>query len=145
VDRVVGLELGADDYVPKPFDPRELVARIRAVLRRAEAAPPDAGIRIVVGAITVEPGAREAHCAGRRLDLTAVEFDLLATLARSAGRIVSREELSRAVLGRDYDPRDRSVDMHVSNLRRKLAGGRESIKTVRNAGYLLARRPAAGA
>jgi DNA-binding response OmpR family regulator len=143
VDRIVGLELGADDYIPKPFDPRELVARIRAVLRRAETPPPaEATEPIVTGAISLDPGAREARCAGHRLDLTAVEFDLLSTLARSAGSVVSREELSRAVLGREFDPRDRSVDMHVSNLRRKLGaagGGAKLIKTLRSAGYLLVR------
>ena len=149
VDRIVGLEMGADDYVPKPFDPRELVARIRAVLRRAAApAEPvsDAG-RITAGGITVDLDAREAWHGRRRLELTTVEFDLLVTLVRAAGRVVSREELSRAALGREFNPLDRSVDMHVSNLRRKLeAGGGEAtpIKTVRSAGYLLVRTPAGG-
>jgi two-component system response regulator CpxR len=149
VDRIVGLEMGADDYVPKPFDPRELVARIRAVLRRAEAPPVPAAERerVVAGEITVDRGAREAWRRGRRLDLTAVEFDLLVTLALAAGRVVSREELSRAALRREFDPRDRSVDMHVSNLRRKLgasAGSPALIKTIRSAGYLLVRTPADG-
>jgi two-component system, OmpR family, response regulator CpxR len=150
VDRVVGLELGADDYVPKPFDPRELVARIRAVLRRAGAPAgpaPEAG-RLAAGGITLDLDAREAWFARRRLDLTTVEFDLLAALARAAGRVVSREELSRAALGREYSPLDRSVDMHVSNLRRKLdpdAAEATPIKTVRSAGYLLVRAPATGA
>jgi two-component system response regulator CpxR len=147
VDRVVGLEMGADDYVPKPFDPRELAARVRAVLRRTESpAQPDAGAeRIVVGAIVVDPGAREAWCGTRGLTLTPVEFDLLLALARSAGRVSSRDELSRTVLGRAYDPSDRSVDTHVSNLRRKLgtdSGGAPLIRTVRGAGYMLVRVPA---
>jgi DNA-binding response OmpR family regulator len=150
VDRIVGLELGADDYVPKPFDPRELVARIRAVLRRAGAQTgpaPETG-RLAAGGITLDRDAREAWFAHRRLDLTTVEFDLLLALALAAGRVVSREELSRAALGREYSPLDRSVDMHVSNLRRKLdpdSAENTPIKTVRSAGYLLVRAPAAGA
>ncbi len=142
VDRVVGLELGADDYVPKPFDPRELAARIRAVLRRAEAAPPPTPERIVVGAVTVDLAAREVWSGARSIGLTPVEFDLLAALARSAGRVLSRDELSRAALGRPFDPLDRSVDSHISNLRRKLgkAGGSASpIRTVRSAGYRMNR------
>ena len=149
VDRIVGLEMGADDYVPKPFDPRELVARIRAVLRRvaaqAEATPETR--RIAAGGITVDQDAREAWCGRQRLDLTAVEFELLVALVRAAGRVVSREEISRAVLGREFNPLDRSVDMHVSHLRRKLeagAGEATPIKTVRSAGYLLVRTPAGG-
>ena len=149
VDRIVGLEMGADDYVPKPFDPRELVARIRAVLRRAAAPvePAPEVARIAAGGITVDQDAREAWSGGRRLDLTTVEFDLLVTLVRAAGRVVSREELSRAALGRGFNPLDRSVDMHVSNLRRKLeagAGEATPIKTVRSAGYLLVRSLAGG-
>jgi two-component system OmpR family response regulator len=144
VDRIVGLELGADDYVPKPFYPRELVARIRAVLRRAVTQPgpvPETG-RIAAGGITVDQDARDAWCGSQRLNLTAVEFGLLLALVRAAGRLVRREELSRMVLGREFNPQDRSVDMHVSNLRGKLeaAGGKEtSIKTVRSAGYLIVR------
>jgi two-component system OmpR family response regulator len=141
VDRIVGLELGADDYVPKPFDPRELAARIRAVLRRMEPTP--ASERIVVGAIAVDPASRQAWCGGRLVELTPVEFDLLLALARSAGRVLSRDELSRAALGRPYLPLDRSVDTHVSNLRRKL-GASEALhlRTVRSAGYILSRVPA---
>jgi two-component system response regulator CpxR len=144
VDRIVGLEMGADDYIPKPFDPRELVARLRAVLRRVEGPPPGEAQPepLVVDDLRLDPGAREAWRARRRLDLTAVEFDLLAALLGAAGRVVSREELSRAVLGRAYQAFDRSIDMHVSHLRRKLqdGGGDTLIKTVRSAGYLLARR-----
>jgi two-component system response regulator CpxR len=149
VDRIVGLEMGADDYVPKPFDPRELVARIRAVLRRAAAQvePAPGTGRIETGGITVDPNTREAWCGRHRLDLTTVEFELLIVLARSAGRVVSREEISRAVLGREFNPQDRSVDLHVSHLRRKLeagAGDATPIKTVRSAGYLLVRTRAGG-
>ena len=125
----------------------ELVARIRAVLRRTEGAGAAAGEseRLAVGELVLDLGAREAWLDRRRLDLTAVEFDLLVTLTRGAGRVVSRDELSVAALGRPFHPLDRSVDMHVSNLRRKLHSGREGmplIKTVRSAGYLLV-RPAA--
>lgn len=139
VDRVVGLEMGADDYVPKPFDPRELVARIRAVLRRAEA-PSDRAAdseRIEAGAIDIDLAAREAWCETQRLELTAVEFEMLTAFARAYGRVVSREELSQVALRRAFDPRDRSVDMYVSKLRRKL--GAQRIRTVRSAGYMLVR------
>jgi len=139
VDRIVGLEMGADDYIPKPFDPRELVARIRAVLRRADAAaePADAGERIVAGAIEIDLAAHEARSEARRLELTAVEFEMLTAFARAYGRVVSREELSQVALRRPFDPRDRSVDMYVSKLRRKL--GAHAIRTVRSAGYMLVR------
>ena len=142
VDRIVGLEMGADDYVPKPVDPRELAARIRAVLRRsdpdASAAGPAARLR--VNAITIDPSARDAWHGNRLLDLTTIEFDLLLALARAAGRVVTREELSPTVLGRPYSPLDRSLDVHVSNLRRKLGDGRPGVallKTIRSTGYLL--------
>jgi two-component system response regulator CpxR len=141
VDRIVGLEMGADDYLPKPFNPRELVARIRAILRRAVqvgAAVPGGPPALVVDDLELDPGARTVRRSGETLTLTGVEFDLLAELVRHAGHIVGREELSRAVLGRPFMPFDRSVDMHVSNLRRKLGPGRdggERIKTVRGSGY----------
>lgn len=140
VDRIEGLEMGADDYVPKPVDPRELAARLRAVLRRSDPTSPAAQLR--VDAITVDPAAREAWHRDVRLELTTVEFDLLLALARAAGQVVTREELSRSVLGREYSPLDRSLDVHVSNLRRKLGGdrpGETQLKTVRSTGYLLTR------
>jgi two-component system response regulator CpxR len=136
-DRILGLEMGADDYLPKPFDPAELVARIRAILRRA--APP--GTAVSVGDVELDGGARTVRRNGATLDLTTVEFDLLATLMRVAGSTVSREDLVRTVLGRDFSPFDRSIDTHVCNLRRKLGpleGGGERIKGVRGAGYLYA-------
>jgi DNA-binding response OmpR family regulator len=145
VDRIVGLEMGADDYVPKPFDPRELVARIRAVLRRADATvPPEPalGDRLVVGELSVDPGAREARRGGRVLQLTPVEFDLLVELMRSVGRVLSRDQLSRAVLGRPSGVDDRSIDTHIGNLRRKLGAAPDDsplIRTVRAAGFLLAK------
>jgi DNA-binding response OmpR family regulator len=145
VDRIIGLEIGADDYLPKPFNPRELVARIRAILRRAS---PDAGnepatrrIKLAVGDIELDGGARLVRCAGKDVNLTTVEFDLLRALMEMAGRAVTREELTKAVLGRAFSTFDRSIDTHVSNLRRKLGPdrhGAERIKTVRNVGYLYA-------
>jgi two-component system response regulator CpxR len=138
-DRIRGLEMGADDYLPKPFDPAELLARIRAILRRA--APQVPGAAISVGDIELDGGSRTVWRAGKAVDLTTVEFDLLAALMRVAGKTVSREDLVRDVLGRDFSPFDRSIDTHVCNLRRKLGpleDGAERIKGVRGAGYLYA-------
>ncbi len=144
VDRIVGLELGADDYLPKPFNPRELVARIRAILRRAnpdptpESARPE---RLTVADVVLDFGTRTVRRNGELIELTGVEFDLLAMLLREAGRIVSREDLAKQVLGREFSPFDRSIDMHVSNLRRKLGhelNGIERLKAVRGAGYIYA-------
>ena len=139
-DRVQGLEMGADDYLPKPFDPAELVARIRAILRRS--APvrlaPEA---LALGDIELDGGTRTVRRGGALVDLTTIEFDLLAALMRVAGSTVSRENLVRNVLGREFSPFDRSIDTHVCNLRRKLgplADGGERIKGVRGAGYLYA-------
>jgi len=143
VDRIVGLELGADDYLPKPFNPRELVARIHAILRRVRSRrSPSAEDEapLVLKDLTVDLARREVTFAGQSLSLTTVEFDALCVLVRSAGRVVSREEISKGALGRPHIPYDRSVDMHVSNLRRKLqpvAGDHVVIKTVRSAGYTL--------
>ncbi|MDQ1706849.1 MAG: two-component system, OmpR family, response regulator CpxR [Pyrinomonadaceae bacterium] len=144
VDRIVGLEIGADDYLPKPFNPRELVARIRAILRRTTLVEP-AGVsaqkQIRVGDVELDGGTRAVHRAGEPVELTAVEFDLLEKLLRAAGQIVTREDLSQEVLGRRASPFDRSIDMHISNLRRKLghqSGGTERIKTVRGVGYIYA-------
>jgi DNA-binding response OmpR family regulator len=145
-DRIIGLEMGADDYLPKPFNPRELVARIRAILRRAS---PAAGngpaaprrIKLVIGDIELDGGARLVRRGGKDVNLTTVEFDLLRVLMEMAGRAVTREELTKAVLGRAFSTFDRSIDTHVSNLRRKLGPNRpgaERIKTVRNIGYLYA-------
>jgi two-component system, OmpR family, response regulator CpxR len=144
VDRIVGLEMGADDYVPKPFNSRELVARIRAVLRRStqgpggpvEKTPPP---KLRADDVEMDPSTLEVLCKGKPIELTAVEFRLLEALLRSAGRILSREELTEAVLGRTLSPYDRSIDVHISKLRRKLgnkANGAERIKSVRNTGYL---------
>lgn len=148
VDRIVGLEIGADDYLPKPFNPRELVARIRAVLRRAEVAlarpgnDQDLGL-LSVDDIEMDVGARSVCVDGRGIELTCAEFDLLKMLLQSAGRTVSRKEIARTVLGRHLNPFDRSVDVHISSLRRKLGqpdGEGERIRTIRAVGYLYARR-----
>ena len=148
VDRIVGLEMGADDYISKPFDPRELVARIRAVLRRAEtraaeapaaASAPD---QLEVGGLVANLGAREARFHSRVLKLTPVEFDMLVELMRSAGRLLTRDQLARAALGRPIGEDDRTVDTHIGNLRRKMGksdDGRIVIRTVRSAGFLLPR------
>ena len=137
-DRILGLELGADDYLPKPFDPAELVARIRAILRRSA---PHVSAAISVGDVELDGGSRSVRRNGAPVDLTTVEFDLLDALMRVAGKTVSRQDLVRDVLGREFSPFDRSIDTHVCNLRRKLgplAGGSERIKGVRGAGYLYA-------
>ena len=137
-DRIRGLELGADDYLPKPFDPAELVARIRAILRRSAPQQPVFGA-IALGDIDLDGGSRSVRRRGTTVDLTTVEFDLLAILIRVAGSTVGREDLVRNVLGREFSPFDRSIDTHVCNLRRKLGpleDGGERIKGVRGAGYL---------
>lgn len=141
VDRIVGLEIGADDYLPKPFNPRELVARIRAILRRTrETAAGSAVPGIVrVGDIELDPATRIVKQAGRPVELTSVEFSLLEVLLRDAGRVVTRERLAATVLSRKFSPFDRSIDMHVSKVRKKLGdteGGTEYIKTVRGVGYI---------
>jgi two-component system response regulator CpxR len=141
VDRIVGLELGADDYLPKPFNPRELTARIRAILRRMEARPPEHPERIDVNGVTLDNGSREVTVDGRPVELTTFEFDILEHLMRSAGRVLSRDDLMERLYGRKATPFDRSVDMHVSHLRRKLESGRTLIKTIRGAGYQFCRTP----
>ena len=139
IDRIVGLELGADDYLPKPFNPRELVARIRSVLRRTKAAPPSAGERIEVNGVTLDPASREVWCEGTRIDLTTFEFDILEMLMRAAGRVLSRDQVIENIYNREATPFDRSVDMHISHLRRKLCGGSSRIKTIRGVGYQFVR------
>jgi DNA-binding response OmpR family regulator len=141
VDRIVGLEIGADDYLPKPFNPRELVARIRAILRRTrgkgEAPVPEV---IRVGDVELDPATRSVQHRGKAVELTSVEFGLLQVLLREAGRVVTREALVDEVLGRKFSPFDRSIDMHVSKVRKKLgdSGSEDYIKTIRGAGYIFA-------
>ena len=138
VDRILGLEIGADDYLPKPFNPRELVARVRAILRRAHEPGQELG-RIEVGDVEVDLGAHTVKREGESVELTAVEFSLLEHLLRAAGHVVSREQLAQDVLGRKFTAWDRSLDVHVSKIRKKLGereNGRERIKTVRGIGYI---------
>jgi len=140
VDRIVGLEIGADDYLPKPFNPRELAARVRAILRRSSGREGlENSQTLMVGDVEMEPGTRLVRRSGNVVELTAVEYDVLEKLLRAAGRIMTRDELSRDVLGRSASPFDRSIDMHISNLRKKLGhqvGSAERIKTVRGVGYI---------
>ena len=142
VDSVVGLELGADDYIPKPCNPRVLVARIRAVLRRAEASDTAAVQELdtfSVGDIAVYPGAHRVEQDGVRLELTSTEYSVLISLLRHAGQVMGKDLLSKEALGRRLERFDRSLDMHISNLRRKLgplSGGEERIQTIRGVGYL---------
>jgi len=139
IDKVVGLEVGADDYLAKPFNPRELLARIRAVLRRASPAATPARLR--VGRLELDFAAREVTVSGRRRVLTHHEFELLATLARATGRVLSREQILDALKG-ESEPFDRSIDVHVAKLRAKLEPDPKEpryIKTVRGVGYMLAR------
>jgi len=144
VDRIVGLEMGADDYLPKPFNPRELVARLRAIQRRAAAAPAEEGTPadlLEVGDVVADPGARSVRCAGREVEVTSVEYSILEVLLRTAGKVISREDLSLQALGRRLNYQDRSIDVHVSSLRKKLGpadSGSERIKSVRGIGYLYA-------
>jgi DNA-binding response OmpR family regulator len=156
IDRIVGLEIGADDYLPKPFNPRELLARIRAILRRSAATQVARGgsktagytpiKHLSVAGIELDSGARTAICNGVELDLTNVEFELLGALMEAPGQILTREHLCESVLERRFNPFDRSLDMHVSRLRRKLdeaAHLGDQIKTIRSVGYQLA-LPVAG-
>jgi two-component system response regulator CpxR len=143
VDRIVGLEIGADDYLPKPFNPRELLARIRAILRRSGSteAPATAGDFLTVQGLELDTAARVARCGGVQLDLTDIEFGLLQALMRSAGEVVAREQLAETVLGRKFHPFDRSLDMHVCRLRHKLDVADnfgDKVKTIRGTGYQLA-------
>ncbi|MEC5218173.1 DNA-binding response OmpR family regulator [Actimicrobium sp. GrIS 1.19] len=139
-DRVIGLEIGADDYIPKPFEPRELLARLRAVLRR----PPLASEQpqtLRFGHLEIDPGARSVRLAGEARALTSYQFDLLVALAGRAGRVLSREQLLDAVKGQAFDPFDRSIDVHIGRLRAAIEDdARQSrrIITIRGAGYVFA-------
>ena len=141
VDRIVGLELGADDYLPKPFNPRELAARIRAVLRRYEPRPAPVAGRIEINGVILDPGTREVYSGGTRVELTTFEFDILELLMRSAGRVLSRDALMENFYNRKATPFDRSIDMHISHLRKKLENGETLIKTIRGVGYQFCRSP----
>ena len=142
VDRIVGLELGADDYLSKPFNPRELVARIRAILRRANSRSGKGSVpdELVVGPISLNTGTRQVRVADQPIALTGAEFRVLELLMRSAGQVLSRDSMTEQALGRKLAAYDRSIDTHISNLRRKLgleAGRNPEIKNVRGSGYTL--------
>jgi DNA-binding response OmpR family regulator len=146
VDRIVGLEMGADDYLAKPFNARELLARIRAIRRRSESPVAESeSPALVVEDLLLDLASRSVQQNGRPVELTDVEFSLLEVLMRSPGKVIEREPLAEQVLGRKFSPFDRSLDMHVSRLRKKLGGsGEDRIKSVRGTGYqLVLRRPRA--
>ena len=147
MDRVVGLELGADDYLPKPFEPRELVARLQTVLRRMKAAVPgdaqEAQSVLEFDGLRIDPARRSVQCLGRTVELTGTEFDLLHLLARESGRVLSRDDILNQLRGHEAELYTRAVDIVVSRLRKKLEP-LDCIKTLRNAGYSLALRRVAG-
>ena len=139
MERIVGLEIGADDYLSKPFNPRELTARLKAILRRTGGENGDAPEKIQVGDIELSPASRSTRLEGEEVTLTSVEFDLLHALLAEAGSVVKKDDLSERVLDRRLSPFDRSLDMHISNLRKKLGprpDGGDRIKTVRSVGYI---------
>jgi two-component system response regulator CpxR len=145
IDRILGLEYGADDYLPKPFNPRELVAPIRAVLRRLKPGGQEYGSwaseRLALGDVELDKGTRTCRRSGEIIELTTIEFDLLGLLVKASGRVVARKDLFHTGLDREFSPFDRSVDVHIGHLRRKLGrlpDGTQRIRTVRSVGYLYA-------
>jgi len=135
-ERILGLNMGADDYLPKPFDPDELLARIRAVLRRSDTANWRGRAVVTIGEIQIDATTHEVWVAGAPVELTAIEFDLLEMLIRSAGHVVSRNEITMALFDREATPYDRFLDVHISHLRKKLEGSRNLIRAVRGVGYV---------
>ena len=143
-DRIVGLELGADDYLPKPFNPRELLARIQAVLRRSDDAD-EHSTRLTAGPLVIDVDRRQVELDGRPIELTTTEFEILRTMVANAGRVISRERLMELARGEDFASFDRSVDVHVSHIRKKLGDDPRKptfVKTVRGVGYTIPRDPA---
>ncbi len=138
IDRIVGLELGADDYLPKPCNPRELSARIRAILRRVDGGASQRGATLAISGVVLDPATRSVDRGDERLELTSTEFNVLERLMRDAGQIVTKDALMRDALGRRLRPFDRAIDMHISSIRRKL--GDDLVRTVRGLGYQFVRR-----
>ncbi len=137
-DRIEGLNAGADDYLPKPFSPDELLARIQAVLRRAGRGAPLKSEVLEANGVRMNAGTRQVTCEGEAVDVTSIEFDILELLVRSAGRVVSRDDLTRFLYNRQANPMERALDVHMSHLRKKLERGNTLIRTVRGVGYLFA-------
>ena len=135
--RILGLDSGADDYLPKPFDPLELLARVRAILRRARPAAAVSSTLSISG-VSLDPNSRRVYQRDQLLDLTTIEFDILETLMRSAGRVVSRDELTQRLYQRTANPFERSIDVHISHLRKKLESEIDLIRTIRGVGYQFA-------
>jgi DNA-binding response OmpR family regulator len=143
MDRIIGLEIGADDYLPKPFEPRELLARIRAVLRRHVDGALPAGQALRFGSLEIDRDARTVAVAGKVCDLTSYQFDLLVTLAERAGRVLTRDQIMEAVRGRELDAFDRSIDVHIGRIRAAIevdAKNPKRILTVRGVGYVFSRQ-----
>lgn len=143
MDRIIGLEIGADDYLPKPFEPRELLARIRAILRRRTEGAPQAGRQLRFGSLEIDRDARTVSVGPQACDLTSYQFDLLVALAERAGRVLTRDQIMEAVRGRELDAFDRSIDVHMGRIRAEIevdAKSPKRILTVRGVGYVFARQ-----